>query len=89
MRTTVTLDDDLLARATEMMGGLDRSTVLHEPTPGEDTIVSHSLVVVVAFVCHYFYHENYHRLGRANRRPQIASPGTQHQTGSDSRDSRR
>jgi Arc/MetJ family transcription regulator len=30
MRTTVTLDDDLLAKATKMMGGLDRSTVLHE-----------------------------------------------------------
>jgi len=30
MRTTVTLDDDLLARATKMMGGLDRSTVLRE-----------------------------------------------------------
>jgi hypothetical protein len=30
MRTTVTLDDDLLAKATKMMGGLDRSTVLRE-----------------------------------------------------------
>ena len=30
MRTTVTLDGDLLAKATKMMGGLDRSTVLHE-----------------------------------------------------------
>jgi Arc/MetJ family transcription regulator len=30
MRTTVTLDDDLLARAIKMMGGLDRSTVLRE-----------------------------------------------------------
>ena len=49
MRTTVTLDDDLLAKASKMMGGLDRSTVLHEPTPGEDIIVSHSLVVVVDF----------------------------------------
>jgi Arc/MetJ family transcription regulator len=30
MRTTVTLDDDLLAKAIKMMGGLDRSTVLRE-----------------------------------------------------------
>jgi Arc/MetJ family transcription regulator len=30
LRTTVTLDDDLLAKATKMMGGLDRSTVLRE-----------------------------------------------------------
>ena len=30
MRTTVTLDSDLLAKATKMMGGLDRSTVLRE-----------------------------------------------------------
>ena len=30
MRTTVTLDDDLLAKATKMVGGLDRSTVLRE-----------------------------------------------------------
>jgi Arc/MetJ family transcription regulator len=30
MRTTVTLDYDLLAKATKMMGGLDRSTVLRE-----------------------------------------------------------
>ena len=30
MRTTVTLDDDLLAKATKMMGGLDRSSVLRE-----------------------------------------------------------
>jgi Arc/MetJ family transcription regulator len=30
MRTTVTLDDDLLAKASKMMGGLDRSTVLRE-----------------------------------------------------------
>ena len=30
MRTTVTLDDDLLAKATKMMGGVDRSTVLRE-----------------------------------------------------------
>jgi Arc/MetJ family transcription regulator len=30
MRTTVTLDDDLLAKATKMTGGLDRSTVLRE-----------------------------------------------------------
>jgi Arc/MetJ family transcription regulator len=30
MRTTVTLDDDLLAKATKMMGGLDRSTLLRE-----------------------------------------------------------
>lgn len=30
MRTTVTLDGDLLAKATKMMGGLDRSTVLRE-----------------------------------------------------------
>jgi Arc/MetJ family transcription regulator len=30
MRTTVTLDDDLLAKAIKMTGGLDRSTVLRE-----------------------------------------------------------
>ena len=30
MRTTVTLDGDLLAKATKMMGGLDRSSVLRE-----------------------------------------------------------
>lgn len=30
MRTTVTLDDDLLARAIKLTGGLDRSTVLRE-----------------------------------------------------------
>ena len=30
VRTTVTLDDDLLAKAIKMTGGLDRSTVLHE-----------------------------------------------------------
>jgi Arc/MetJ family transcription regulator len=30
MRTTVTLDDALLAKATKMLGGLDRSTVLRE-----------------------------------------------------------
>ena len=30
MRTTVTLDDDLLAKAIKLSGGLDRSTVLHE-----------------------------------------------------------
>ena len=30
MRTTVTLDDDLIAKATKMMGGLDRSSVLRE-----------------------------------------------------------
>ncbi len=30
MRTTVTLDDDLLAKATRMMGSPDRSTVLRE-----------------------------------------------------------
>jgi Arc/MetJ family transcription regulator len=30
MRTTVTLDDDLLARAVKLTGGLDRSTVLRE-----------------------------------------------------------
>jgi len=30
MRTTVTLDDDLLAKATKMMGGLDRSSMLRE-----------------------------------------------------------
>ena len=30
MRTTVTLDDDLLARADKLTGGLDRSTVLRE-----------------------------------------------------------
>jgi Arc/MetJ family transcription regulator len=30
MRTTVTLDDELLAKATKMMGGLDRSTILRE-----------------------------------------------------------
>jgi Arc/MetJ family transcription regulator len=30
MRTTVTLDDELLARAIKLSGGLDRSTVLHE-----------------------------------------------------------
>ena len=30
MRTTVTLDDDLLAKAMKLTGGLDRSTVLRE-----------------------------------------------------------
>jgi len=30
MRTTVTLDDDLLAKAIKLTGGLDRSTVLRE-----------------------------------------------------------
>jgi len=30
MRTTVTLDDDLLAKAVKLTGGLDRSTVLRE-----------------------------------------------------------
>jgi Arc/MetJ family transcription regulator len=30
LRTTVTLDDDLLARALKLTGGLDRSTVLRE-----------------------------------------------------------
>ncbi len=30
MRTTVTLDGDLLAKATKMMGGMDRSTLLRE-----------------------------------------------------------
>ncbi len=30
MRTTVTLDDNLLARAMKLSGGLDRSTVLRE-----------------------------------------------------------
>jgi Arc/MetJ family transcription regulator len=30
MRTTVTLDDDLLARALKLTGYLDRSTVLRE-----------------------------------------------------------
>jgi Arc/MetJ family transcription regulator len=30
VRTTVTLDDDLLAKATKMMGGLDSSAVLRE-----------------------------------------------------------
>jgi len=30
MRTTVTLDDELLARATKLTGGLDRSAVLRE-----------------------------------------------------------
>ncbi len=30
MRTTVTLDDDLLAKATKLMGGLDRSALLRE-----------------------------------------------------------
>jgi Arc/MetJ family transcription regulator len=30
VRTTVTLDDDLLAKAVKLTGGLDRSTVLRE-----------------------------------------------------------
>lgn len=30
MRTTVTLDDELLAKATEAMGITERSVVLHE-----------------------------------------------------------
>ena len=30
MRTTVTLDDELLTKAVKLTGGLDRSTVLHE-----------------------------------------------------------
>ena len=30
MRTTVTLDDELLAKAVKLTGGLDRSTVLRE-----------------------------------------------------------
>jgi Arc/MetJ family transcription regulator len=30
MRTTVTLDGELLAKATKMLGGLDRSTVIRE-----------------------------------------------------------
>jgi Arc/MetJ family transcription regulator len=30
MRTTVTLDDDLLAKAIKLTGGLDRATVLRE-----------------------------------------------------------
>lgn len=30
MRTTVTLDDELLAKAIKLTGGLDRSTVLRE-----------------------------------------------------------
>jgi len=30
MRTTVTLDDDLLAKAIKLTGGLDRSAVLRE-----------------------------------------------------------
>lgn len=30
MRTTVTLEDDLLTKAIKMAGGLDRSTVLRE-----------------------------------------------------------
>ncbi len=30
MRTTINIDDELLARATRLLGPLDRSTVLHE-----------------------------------------------------------
>lgn len=30
MRTTVTLDEDLLARASKLTGSLDRSALLHE-----------------------------------------------------------
>lgn len=30
MRTTINIDDELLAKATRLLGPLDRSTVLHE-----------------------------------------------------------
>jgi Arc/MetJ family transcription regulator len=30
MRTTINIDDELLAKATRLVGPLDRSTVLHE-----------------------------------------------------------
>ena len=30
MRTTINIDDDLLAKATRLLGPLDRSTVIHE-----------------------------------------------------------
>lgn len=30
MRTTVTLDEDLMARAIKLIGPIDRSTLLHE-----------------------------------------------------------
>ena len=30
MRTTVNIDDELLAKATKLTGGLDRSMLLHE-----------------------------------------------------------
>lgn len=30
MRTTITIDEELLARATRLLGPLDRSAVIHE-----------------------------------------------------------
>ena len=30
MRTTINIDDELLARATRLLGPLDRTTVIHE-----------------------------------------------------------
>ena len=30
MRTTITIDDELLAKATRLLGPLDRSAVIHE-----------------------------------------------------------